>query len=83
VLLTKITGLRITQDRKIKQNKMTKYLPEKSVTFRSSTGMLQGLFLLTDSVIKNKLRKGKEDLIKYRLKTRSGYFMNEKSIGPY
>lgn len=45
VLLTKIIGLRITQDRKIKQKK---YLLEKNVTFRSSIGMLQTLIMLID-----------------------------------
>lgn len=62
---------------------MTKYLLEKNVTFRRSIGMLQTLIMLIDLVIKNKLRSGREDLIKYRLKRRLGYFMQEKSMGHY
>lgn len=64
VLLNKIIGTT-----KIKEIKWQKYLLEKNATFRSLTGMLQALIMLIDLVITNKLRVGRRDLGKYKLKT--------------
>lgn len=42
---------------------MTKYSLEKNSSFRHSVGMYQAFIMLTDVMIKNKLRRGREDLI--------------------
>lgn len=50
MLLAKMIGLRITQDRKTKSNKFKKYLLDKTATFRSSLGMLKALIMSIDLV---------------------------------